>query len=216
MFEALGAKIHRYRWLTLALAGAFLVASLVVLFRGGDLAGGTIHGIESERAQQIAASIQGRSVETTFLAVFHHPTLDARDGAFRAAVPPAPDPLRADPAVEAIVTPDDAGPFLAPGMINGPAHAGFALVSLRGDFKAALHAYPKVREKLRSDSLATACTGQFAFMNDLDQVLEHDLLRAELLSLPLALLVLLLVFRTVVAAALPVGVGGLAVGGGVG
>ena len=56
MFEVLGAKIHRYRWLTLALAGAFLVASLVVLFRGGDLTGGTIHGIESERAQQIAAS----------------------------------------------------------------------------------------------------------------------------------------------------------------
>ena len=52
-------------------------------------------------------------------------------------------------------------------------------------------------------------------MNDLDQVLEHDLLRAELLSLPLALLVLLLVFRTVVAAALPVGVGGLAVVGGI-
>src|SRR5208337_2878962 len=53
------------------------------------------------------------------------------------------------------------------------------------------------------------------FMNDLDQVLEHDLLRAELLSLPLALLVLLLVFRTVVAAALPVGVGALAVVGGI-
>src|ERR1700691_516757 len=185
MFEALGAKIHRYRWLTLALAGAFLVASLVVLFRGGDLTGGTIHGIESERAQQIAASIQGRSVATTFVAAFRHPPLDARDGAFDEAIQRALEPLRSDPAVESILTPDDAGPFLAPGMINGPAHAGFALVSLGGDFKKALHAYPEVRKKLRSDSLAIACTGQVAFMNDLDHVLEHDLLRAELLSLPL-------------------------------
>jgi RND superfamily putative drug exporter len=215
MFEALGAKIHRYRWLTLALAGAFLITSLVILFRGGDLTGGTIHGIESERAQQIAASIQGRSTETTFVAVFRHPTLDARDGAFHEAIQRALEPLRSDPAVQSILTPDDAGPFLAPGMINGPAHAGFVLVSLRGDFKAALHAYPKVREKLRSDSLAITCTGQVAFMNDLDHVLEHDLLRAEILSLPLALLVLLLVFRTAVAAVLPVGVGGLAVVGGI-
>jgi RND superfamily putative drug exporter len=52
-------------------------------------------------------------------------------------------------------------------------------------------------------------------MDNLDRVLEHDLIRAELVSLPLALLVLLLVFRTVVAAALPVGVGALAVVGGI-
>ena len=215
MFEALGATIYRYRWLTLLLAGGFLLASIAALLRGGDLTGGTIHGIESERAQQIAASIQGRSVETTFIAVFHHPTLDARDGAFHQAMQQALEPLRADPAVAAVITPDDAGPFLAPGMINGAARAGFALVSLRGDFKEALHAYPEVRARLRSDALAIACTGQVAFMNDLDHVLEHDLLRAEILSLPLALVVLLLVFRTAVAAALPVGVGALAVVGGI-
>src|SRR5580693_6616684 len=159
MFEALGATIHRYRWLTLVLAGAFLLGSLGMLLRGGDLTGGTIHGTESERAQQIAASIQGRSVETTFLAVFHHATLDARDSAFHEAMQRALEPLRADPEVEQVITPDDAGPFLAPGMINGPAHAGFALISLRGDFKTALHAYPEARAKLHSHALSIACTG---------------------------------------------------------
>jgi len=214
MFETLGAFIYRHRWPTLVLAGVFLLASIAMLFRGGDLTGGTIHGTEFERAQQIAAAIQGRSVDTTFVAVFHHPTLDARDGAFHEAMQHALEPLRTDPAVGTILTPDDAGPFLAPGMINGPAHAGFALVSLRGELKDALHAYPEVRAKLRSDTLSIACTGHVAFMNDLDQTLEHDLLRAEVLSLPLALLVLLLVFRTAVAAVLPVGVGALAVVGG--
>ncbi len=52
-------------------------------------------------------------------------------------------------------------------------------------------------------------------MHDLDTTLESDLLRAELVSLPLALLVLLWVFRTAVAAALPVGVGALSVVGGI-
>jgi len=52
-------------------------------------------------------------------------------------------------------------------------------------------------------------------MDDFDRVLQHDVIRAELISLPLALLVLIIVFRTAVAAALPVGVGALAVVGGV-
>jgi len=52
-------------------------------------------------------------------------------------------------------------------------------------------------------------------MFDFDRVLRHDLMRAEFVSLPLALLVLCFVFRTVVAAALPVGVGALAVAGGI-
>jgi RND superfamily putative drug exporter len=98
-------------------------------------------------------------------------------------------------------------------MINGPAHAGFALVSFRGDATHALHAYPRVRALLHSDSLTLACTGEIAFRNDLNRQLEHDLIRAEILSLPLALIVLLLVFRTAVAAILPVGVGALAVVG---
>ena len=215
MFEALGGIIYRHRWLTLLLAGAFLLASAAMLLRGGDLSGATIHGIETERAQQIAAAIQGRSVDTTFIAVFHHKTLDARDSAFHEAMQKALETVKKDPAVQAVITPDDAGPFLAPGMINGSAHAGFALVSLKGDFKDALHAYPHVRSEIQSDSLEIDCTGQVAFMNDLGHVLEHDLLRAEVLSLPLALIVLLLVFRTAVAAALPVGVGALAVLGGI-
>jgi putative drug exporter of the RND superfamily len=53
------------------------------------------------------------------------------------------------------------------------------------------------------------------YMHDLDRILEHDLLRAELVSLPLAILVLLFVFRTAMAATLPVGVGALAVVGGI-
>jgi RND superfamily putative drug exporter len=53
------------------------------------------------------------------------------------------------------------------------------------------------------------------FVSDLNRTLERDLFKAEIVSLPLALLILLLVFRTVVAAILPVAVGGLAVVGGV-
>src|SRR4029453_8491496 len=69
---------------------------------------------------------------------------------------------------------------------------------------------------LRDGPFTVAITGKPAFLTDLNTELEHDLLRAELLSFPLALVVLIWVFRTVVAALLPIVVGGLAVLAGVG
>src|SRR5262249_7894605 len=56
-----------------------------------------------------------------------------------------------------------------------------------------------------------ACTGKVPFFHDLDATLTEDLLLAEIVSLPVALLVLLTIFGSVASAALPVGVGGLAV-----
>jgi RND superfamily putative drug exporter len=95
------------------------------------------------------------------------------------------------------------------------AHTALALVTLRGNVEDGLAAWPELRRKLKSDRLTISCTGKVPFLADLASTLEHDLVRAELISIPLALLVLLLVFRTVTAAALPVGVGGLAVLGGI-
>jgi RND superfamily putative drug exporter len=113
------------------------------------------------------------------------------------------------------MTPGDAPAAIAPDMVNVGTKTAVAMISLKGDFKEALSRYPAVRGLLSSRALAITCTGQVPFMNDFDHVLEHDLLRAEAVSLPLALLVLLFAFRTVVAAALPVGVGALAVLGGI-
>jgi len=100
-------------------------------------------------------------------------------------------------------------------MVDEAGGTAYAFVTLRGDFRQALRNYPGVRAEVKPGALSVTCTGRVPFMHDLDTTLEHDLVRAELVSMPLALVVLLLVFRTVVAAALPVGVGGLAVVGGV-
>ena len=219
MFEALGAFVYRRRWGVLACAGAFLISAIVVLLRGGVLSSGTIEGLEAQRAQRIADDIVGRREETTFVALFQNPkgALDPRDEAFVAAMNAALEPLRSDARVASVTTPNDAATFFRARMRAPNAHAAFALVAMRGDYKEALRAYAGVRQRLGATSgpLTITCTGQLPFMHDLDETLEHDLLRAEAVSLPLALLVLLFVFRTAVAAALPVGVGGLAVAGGV-
>ncbi len=215
MLEAFGAIIHRRRWLVLGLSALFLVGSIAVLLQGGVLTGGTIQSLESEAAQRLVEEVVGHPEDNSFVAVFRSADLDARDEAFGAALREALDPVRTDPRVLSVMTSDEAPPFFAPGMVNGPAHEAFVVITLRGDFKQGLRDYPQVRALLRSDRFTITCTGRLPYMNDLDATLEHDLQRAELLSFPLALLILLAVFRTAVAAALPVGVGGLAVAGGI-
>jgi putative drug exporter of the RND superfamily len=215
MFAALATFIYRRRWWTLAASTIFLAASIAMVLRGGKLTGASFGDNEAEKAQRLVDQVVGHSVDTTFVAVFHSDTLDARDEPFRLAMKSALAPLASDPDVLSVVSPSDAPSVLAPGMVNADAKSALAMVSLKGDFAEALSRYPAVRAQLRSPELTITCTGKVPFMDNFDRVLEHDLIRAEIVSLPLALLVLLLVFRTVVAAALPVGVGALAVVGGV-
>jgi putative drug exporter of the RND superfamily len=215
MFSALATFIYERRWWTLAASTLFLAASIAMVFRGGKLTGASFGHSEGEKTERLVEQVLGHSIDTTIIAVFHSDTLDPRNEPFQVAMKAALAPLANDPDVLSVMTPDDAPPALAPDMVNGKARSAIAMVSLKGDFQEALFRYPAVRARLRSAELAITCTGKVPFLDDFDRVLEHDLVRGELVSLPLALLVLLVVFRTVVAAALPVGVGALAVVGGV-
>src|SRR5258707_9891905 len=100
---------------------------------------------------------------------------------------------------------------LAVHLISTDGHAALLLVRMRGDLRAAVQAYPEVRSALASSVLQITITGKPAFLRNLGLLLERGLLRAELISSPLALIVLLMVFRTAVAALMPLLVGGLAV-----
>src|SRR5207302_5358397 len=75
--------------------------------------------------------------------------------------------------------------------------------------------YPELRALVRSDRLNVQATGVLAITNGFNVVLQEDLRRAETVSLPLALILLLIVFGSVIAALVPLGVGVLAVVGGI-
>ncbi len=215
MFAALGSFIYERRWATLVVSTLFLAVSIAVVLRGGTLTGPTFGDNEAEEAQRLTEKVLGHSSTTTFIAIFQSDSQDPHTDAFQKAMHATLAPVTNDPDVLEVMTPEDAPPVLAPSMVNGDRKSALAMITLKGDFKAALAHYPKVRERLDSSAFVITCTGQVPFMDNFDRVLKHDLVRAEIVSLPLALLVLLLAFRTVVAAALPVGVGALAVVGGI-
>jgi RND superfamily putative drug exporter len=215
VFATLGSFVHRRRWAVLSVSGALLVAAVAIVLVGGRLTGPTYDESEAERVEALTARVTGHPTDTTFVVVFHSDTLEPWTPRFRDALKAALAPLESDPRVLSVVRPDNAPAALAPGMTNLHARSAVALVSLAGTFKEALATYPAVRGRLVSPDLTITCTSRLAYMNDLSHVLQRDLGRAEMLSLPLAVLVLLVVFRTAVAAVLPVGVGALAVLGGI-
>lgn len=207
---------QRHRAIVLGLAGAWFAVAVALISSGlGRLTTRATYGLEADRAEKLLDAVTGRERDTTFVALFSSSTLEPRSPPFREAMLEALAPLARDSRVASVVTPFDAPSVLADMMFGEHGHAAYALVSVKGDFSQAAHAYAALRGELRSDVLSVTCTGQLAFMHDLDGLLERDLIRAEAVSLPACVLLLAMVFGTVVAALLPVCVGALAVTSGI-
>ena len=152
----------------------------------------------------------------SFTLIFSSDGLQATDPAFRSEVERALEPLSNDPRVAKVRTPYDDNPASSGGeMVSRDGKRAFAVVELENAGRAELQDnYASLRQEVCSDSLGVLATGVLPLNKDFQDTAESDLQRAELVSLPLALLMLLFIFGSVVAAGLPVGVGILAVVGG--
>lgn len=211
LFARLAGGVHRHRGMVLGGAVVFLALAIWVLLQGGHLTTGTIDGIEAARAEALARPAAAGSTDQTLAVIFHHDTWTTDEPRFTQAVADVLARVRRLPEVEAVVSPVDAPAEFRARFVSRTGHDLLALVRLKGGEREATAAFPAVSAALEDPRLDTTLTGKVAFLAALNQLLEHDLLRAELISFPLALLVLLWVFRTVVAAMLPLVVGGLAV-----
>jgi RND superfamily putative drug exporter len=211
MFTALARLMYRRCWWVLAISGIALFGVIAALARGGTLTTGEIEGTESRRTQRLVEGMAGLSGDSVVAAIYGSPEWSTGDPRFIQALSAVVERLKTNPDVQSVTSPLEGPPQLSMRFFSSDGHHALVVVRLKGDLRAAARAFPKLREQLKQGPLQISVTGKPAFLSDLDALLERDLVRAELVSLPLALLVLLLVFRTWVAAALPVGVGAMAV-----
>jgi RND superfamily putative drug exporter len=193
-----------------------LVLSVFIAAQGGKLqAGGLIETSESGRGSRLVERELPRAGGSTFTLILSSDSLDARSAQFRFAVEAAIAPLQQDPRIATIVTPYD-GTALDPSIfIAKDGHAVSVLVAVKDELAIASDYYPALRELVRSDTLKVQATGVLAITNGFNVVLQEDLRRAETVSIPLVLILLLFVFGSVIAALVPLGVGVLAVVGGI-
>jgi RND superfamily putative drug exporter len=216
MFAAWGRFVYRRRWPVLAVSGLMLVASALIVIQGAKLqSGGFIETSESGRASRLIERELPGAGGGTFTLIFSSDTLAATSPEFRAAVDAALAPLRSDPRVAAIVTPYDGTAPDPTRLISTNDHAVAIDVAVKDDIATARDYYKELRALVRSDTLQIQATGILAINNGFNEVLQQDLNRAETVSLPLALVLLLVVFGSIVAALVPLGVGVLAVVGGI-
>jgi RND superfamily putative drug exporter len=216
LFAAWGRFVHARRWQVLVFSGILLIASGYLAGAGGKLqSGGFIETAESGRASRLIEKELPRAGGSTFTLIFSNDQLDARSAEFRAAVDAAIAPLKADPRVDSIATPyDGAGPEAAR-LVSRNGHAVAVDVAVKDEIAVARDYYEDLRTRVRSDRLSVQATGVLAINHGFNAVLQEDLHRAEYVALPLALILLIVVFGSLVAALVPLGVGLLAVMSGI-
>ena len=71
---------------------------------------------------------------------------------------------------------------------------------------------PKIRDSIPDVELDVWVTGGSAIFSDINEYTSRDLRRAEIITFPVVVLVLLLIFRTVVSVAAPVAIGAMGLG----
>lgn len=208
-FERLGRWCARHRW---PVVGAWLVLVLVsvpfALQAPSVLrAGGFIRpDLESAQAKALLESQVGVA-EAAVVVVFHSDTLRAGDPAFEAAAAAAVRDVPAAPHVTRLLP-----HTLSTRQVSADGHTAYDIVLLDLPADDSPEALPGLRAALQQQpDVEVGLSGGPAFYGDVQSVSESDLRRSELISLPLAALALLLVFGSVVAAGVPLVVGGAAV-----
>src|SRR6266851_5269682 len=219
MFARWGRFVYRFRWATLAGSGVLLAISVAGLMMGGTLTSGgpLTSNLESARAGNLIASDlrSGSPATSNFVLIFSSTTLSVGDPAFKDAVTAALAPIQGDSRISSLITPYNApNARVAQAFTSTNGHQALVSVDLKSTGTQAHKDYDALRGQIHSDTLTVMGTGFVAINEAFNKTLESDLQRAEFVTLPLTLLLLVIIFASLVAAGLPLGVGVLTIIGG--
>ncbi len=194
----LGRAVVRFRWLVLAVAAGVLVLGATW---GGGVFGDLISGgfddpaSESSQAREaINAQVGRQDIDVIALYTAADPALAAQ---------PVVGRLKGRPEVTAVQS----------GPLSHDGRSTYLAIQLReGDEDARLADLDAIRPLLHADPPATTQIGGIVpFLEEASAQISEDITRAEMISLPILLVLLILIFRGVVAALTPLLVGILAV-----
>lgn len=200
-----GRRMARWRWAVIPLWLAVMVAAVLLGGRLGDVLTDefTQPGSEAERGiHMIQANFAGGGEFAEVMPVFRNETLTVDDPGYRAAVTASLDRAVALVPGTEVVSYYGTG---ARDMVGDDGHLTVATLRLPLDDAAAADMVPRLREALGTPAgfEPTLLGGDAAEWHDTDPIVSEDLARAELIVLPVALLVLLIFFGGLTSALLP-------------
>ena len=220
MFERWGRFVYRNRWATLVGSGVVLAISVVGLLMGGTLTSGgpLTSNLESARAGNLVTSELGAAKFTSsFDLIFKSDTLSVSDATYQSALTDAIAPLQGDDRILSLTTPYNApSPRVAQAFTSKDGHEALVVVELKSSGHQSWADYAALKKEVHSSGLTITGTGFVPINQAFNTTLETDLQRAEFVTIPVTLILLIIIFAGIVAAGLPLGVGILTIIGGVG
>jgi RND superfamily putative drug exporter len=209
-FHHLGVFTYRFRWVLLLLWGVILISSsFFAPDLSGKLKGGGFEGSnsEAERAQDVMSEEFGVS-PAALIVVFVDEGRSARSEEFQSAQEQALSGVRKLPEVRRVTT--YAGTQDSR-FVSEDGKKAYAVISFNTSIDETRNLVDEVRKRVRSDDLETYVTGAPAVYQDLEEASNEDIKQAEKYAFPFALLILVIAFGTVVAAGVPILIGGVSV-----
>jgi RND superfamily putative drug exporter len=208
VFERLGRWTYKWRIAVILAWVVAAVLSLPLLPGVTDVlkVGGFSHdGLEAARTRATLERELGFP-PSALVVNFHSDTLTVDDPAFERQVREALSGLEAIPEVTGITY-----HTFAPSHVSRDRHTAYEVVGLSVDPERSQEVMPEIERRLKPTELEMLVGGGPAFYADVERTSQEDLRRAEILAFPIALVVLVLVFGSVVSAAVPVAVGGFSI-----
>ncbi|THV43257.1 MMPL family transporter [Glycomyces buryatensis] len=219
MYSLLGRAVIKARWLIIVgIAGVFAIGSTWGLGVFDEFTDG---GYVSQDARSVtdAEAIEAEfgSTGADAIVLYTSPDQTADDESFAAAVTSAEAEIEAFPEVDDVVSYYDTD---LPSFVSEDGHATYLAVSLAGGSsdEALGDAFAAIEEDLReagdTGDLEVTLGGGAAVFADLNEQVQEDLEIAEMISMPILLVIMVIVFGALVAASLPLLVGGMSILGG--
>lgn len=221
MFVALGRLAHdRRRWVLAVVALLTVLAAAYGPGVADAVRGGGFQDPDSESARAATAVEDALDrARADVVVLWEHPTLAAQDPAVAAELAALAEALPAD-AVESVVHPWTPGlpEAVAAGLVGADGRTVMAVVTLAGaDEDARTASFEEVQEALAAPGpWTTHLAGPVPAMADLQHRAEQDIVRAEMLAMPVLFVLMVLIFGSLTAALLPVVVGVVAILGAMG
>ena len=212
MMQTWGRLVARRAWIVL-IFGLVLIAAAAVFGLGvfGSLSNGGFDDPASESARALVTEhATFTSHDPDIVVIYSSASKKVSDPAFRAAVS---DVIKGLPkgSIQRVTTWYQTP---SPMLISKDQHSTQVIFALSGtsqDKKAAL--YDQLSPHLRAEGLNTTVGGQWAVFRDVNQTVSRDIARAELISMPIVIILCLVFFGSVTAALMPAFVGGVAIFG---
>lgn len=213
ILERHGRLMARGRWVVIPLFLVLLVGAVMLAGRIGDVTTDeqALPGSEAMRGVELIETRFSDGREATDVQpVFRHPTLTVEDPAYEAAVTESLERAAAVVPGTRVVSHFSTG---SDDLVGQDGRMTFATLSVPLGEDAAVERLDEIREALGTPEgfEPTLVGGDAALSQDLEPIIEDDLATAEMIILPVALLILLIFFGSAVSALLPVLMAGVSI-----